>query len=109
MKSFEATLPDGSPGMLYQFILLAPTDLKVPMNERGRYDDKGTPTVIDKFSVGQMAGLEMAIDAIKTATAGKFVSFQYKDRVTISCVGNQKAENEDFSDMPTFEITVERD
>lgn len=92
---------------MYQFIVINPTEFQVPLNSRGRYDEQGEMTRVDKFGLGQMAGLEMALDSIKAA--GIFKDFQYKDRVKFTCVDIQKAESRDFSDMPMFEIEIERD
>jgi hypothetical protein len=80
----------------------------VPLDENGKFNpDNGKTTKIDKFSVGSMAGIEMALDVCRTQ-AEWFKEFQMHDLVTFECVGVRKSSKRDQSDMPEFTITVER-
>lgn len=68
---------------------------------------KGTDAVIDRFSLGALAGIEVALNDIK---AKGFDNFRYRDRITITCTGISKGdESMGMSDSPDFKIDVERD
>jgi hypothetical protein len=87
--------------------------LKVLVNDaNGRWIDKDSKEAkevqtreveIDKFSVGQMAGLEMALDSMRLAG---FSEFQFRDFVTIECTGVQEPTQRGHSPMPEFTVTI---
>lgn len=97
-------------GECFQFLCLNPSTITVPVDERGKLDlENGKEMPIDKFAIGNLAGFDMALQ-VAMSKAPWFKGFQMRDRVKISCIGIQKAqENSGNSDMPEFEIAVERD
>jgi hypothetical protein len=107
VRSFPTKLQDGAMSECHQFLCAVPEVLEVPVNEKGRTDYKhGKPTKVDKFAVGALTGIEMAMDALRV-NAPWFGKFQRMDKVTFTCTGIQAGENGN-SDMPEFSIDVER-
>lgn len=106
VRTFVTKLGDGESGECHQFLCLIPQTLKVKLNDRGRLDSNGTEQEIDKFSVGALTGIEMALDALRV-TAPWFGEFKLHDKVQFECIGIQPGVNGN-SPMPEFSITVER-
>lgn len=106
VRSFTTAL-DGDAGECFQFLCVEPQLIEVKTTN-GKFDaDHGTPEKVDRFSIGMLAGVDMALQDIQTSNQW-FQKFQYGDRVTIECTGVQKATQANHSDMPTFQIDVER-
>jgi len=82
------------------------------LNAKGKVDDKdGKETPVDKFSIGELTGIKMAIDVMDDASDGQFRAgggFRRHDLVTFDCTGIRKAEEKGQSDMPEFVIIVKR-
>jgi hypothetical protein len=107
VRSFPTKLQDGTVSECHQFLCMMPEVIEVPTNGKGRVDYKdGKPTKVDKFAIGALTGIEMALDALRV-NAPWFRSFEMRDKVTFSCTGVQPGENGN-SDMPEFLIEVER-
>ena len=95
--------------MCHQFICADPPILKVPIDERGKVNwENGRETDIDKFAIGALTGLEMAIDQVKENHEW-FHDFQIRDLVTIECIGTIHSDKLGYSDMVEFKIAVQRD
>lgn len=94
--------------MCHQFHCDEPKTLEIPLNEKGRFDlDNGKMTHVDKFAVGALTGIEMALDAVMSNSNGAFKGFQFRDRVTFKCTGIAPAERGQ-NPMPEFTITIDR-
>jgi len=107
VRSFPTKLQDGSVSECHQFLCAKPEVIEIPTNEKGRVDFKnGKATKVDKFAVGALTGIEMALDAVKV-NAPWFRQFELRDKVTFTCTGVQAGQNGN-SDMPEFLIEVER-
>lgn len=107
VRSFPTKLPDGQVSECHQFLCMIPELIEVPVNDKGRTDYKlGKPTKVDKFAVGALTGMEMALDALRV-NAPWFKSFEMHDKVTFNCTGITAGENGN-ADMPEFLIEVER-
>lgn len=107
IRSFPTRLQDGQVSECHQFLCAIPEVLEVPVNDKGRTDFRnGKPTKVDKFAVGALTGIEMAIDALRV-NAPWFSKFEMRDKVTFHCTGVQPGQNGN-SDMPEFIVEVER-
>lgn len=93
--------------MCHQFLCAVPPALEVEVDENGKYFPGGKRTTIDRFSVGALTGIEMALDAFRMKNAW-FKEFAMHDRVTFLCYEVQKSDDPKMSDMPQFEISIER-
>lgn len=86
---------------IHQFSCVSP--LEVPLAQDGKFNVNGKMTKLEKFAVGQMAGIEMAIQDLKTQG---FDFFRTTDYVTFECTDIQQATQAGFSDMPLFVVSV---
>ena len=67
-------------------------------------DAKGNMQQITRFAMPPLAGFDMALQDMM---AGGFPGFRFGDRVLITCTEIQPATQNDYSDMPMFEISVD--
>lgn len=96
--------------MCHQFLCASPQTLEVPINPKtGRFDVESPVVKIDKFAIGNLAGIQMALDVCRLKSRGWFEEFQLHDRVSIECTGIVANYDPHQNDMPEFTIVVERD
>lgn len=92
---------DGDTLEIHQFVSIG--DVTVPLSDDGKFSPHGKPTKLEKFAVGQMAGIEMAIQDLKTQG---FDFFRMTDYVTFECVDVQPPTQAGFSEMPLFSVSI---
>lgn len=95
-------------GECMEFLCMVPAKLSVKVLA-GKIDEKGEAVEIDRFSIGNLSGINMALDVVKRESAGRFKGLQDRDRVEFECIGFKKSEKFGNSDMAEFVINVERD
>jgi len=98
-------MENGDSKEVFQFLCKDPEVLEIPVNQSGRYDQKGKTIEIDKFSVGALTGFEIALEVLRSENPW-FKDFQRGDIVRITCTGIKESEKRGFSDMPQFEISL---
>jgi hypothetical protein len=92
-------------GEAHEFMLESPQDVKV--DQRGKANANGEKTTtIDRFSIGGLAGIEVALNDLR---AQGFTGFQARDRMTVTCVGIHQSEEYGMSDSPDFELKLDRE
>lgn len=91
-------------GECYEFLCMNPATITVP-TLLGKLDPQGEPTTFDRFSIGSMAGFNMAMDVAK---AEGFDDFRSKDVVQIECVGLIPPTKLGHSPMVEFKLEIER-
>jgi hypothetical protein len=96
-----ATVVDGDTLEIHQFNALG--DVTAPLDDKGRFDPNGKPTKLEKFAVGNLSGIDMAIQDLKTQG---FDFFRTSDYVTFECTDVQPSMKSGFSDMPLFSVSI---
>lgn len=98
-------------GLGREFLLVKPETLTVFVDEYGstwrkQPDDntQGVDKQIKRFALPPLAGFDMAVQDME---ANGFPGLRQGDRCVIECVGIQKADNPNYSDMPEFSISVD--
>lgn len=86
---------------IHQFSCVSP--LEVPLDENGKFNPNGKPTKLEKFAVGNLSGIDMAIQDLKTQG---FDFFRTSDYVTFECTEIQPALKFGNSDMPLFTVSI---
>lgn len=92
---------DGDTLEIHQFGCVSP--LEVPLDEKGRFDPSGKPTKLEKFAVGNLSGIDMAIQDCKSQG---FDFFRPSDYVTFECTEIQPAMQQGRADMPLFKVEI---
>ena len=95
------TVVDGKNLDIHHFNCVSP--LSVPLSSEGKFSPDGKLTKLDKFAVGNLAGVEMAIQDCKDQG---FDFFRNSDYVTFLCTEIQPSTQPGFSDMPLFRIVI---
>lgn len=98
-------MSDGTSKEVFQFACHDPVVLEVPVDMAGRYNSKGKPIEINKFSMGALTGFEIALAVLRSENPW-FQDFTRGDIVRITCTGVKESDKIGFSDMPEFLIEL---
>lgn len=60
----------------------------------------------DRFSIGNLTGIGMAIDGLRVQSKGMFTEFELNDFVTFELIEKVPAKKAGYSDMLKFRISV---